>query len=197
MKLIAITPENTLTGEHDYIRHIFESGFDYVHIRKPSFGPDDMREYLSQIPDKYYPRLTLHSLPGIASAMGIGGIHLNSRMPVVPTAFSGKLSRSCHTLREIEPSKITAFEYVFLSPIFDSISKTGYMSTFAPGQLDEASHRGIINSRIVALGGMTSQNMRFLKKWNFGGAAFLGYLFNSANIAELDVKLNQIQNSNF
>ena len=40
MKLIAITPEVTQKHELEFIMAILDSGFSYVHLRKPSFSID-------------------------------------------------------------------------------------------------------------------------------------------------------------
>ncbi|MDD6809054.1 MAG: thiamine phosphate synthase, partial [Bacteroidales bacterium] len=59
-----------------------------------------------------------------------------------PTAaYSGPtaamLSVSCHSLEELSAHK-AKFDYLFLSPIFDSISKKGYSGRFTREQLLEA-----------------------------------------------------------
>ena len=71
-----------------------------------------------------------------------------------------------------------ACHYVFLSPIFDSISKKGYKHSFFNKDLEEAGINGIINERVVALGGVTPEYIPQLRAWNFGGAAFLGDIWN-------------------
>jgi thiamine-phosphate pyrophosphorylase len=71
------------------------------------------------------------------------------------------------------------FDYVFLSPIFDSISKAGYKSAFTEEMLKEASDKGIIDEKVVALGGVTFDKIPYLKKLNFGGAAMMGILVGS------------------
>ena len=64
--------------------------------------------------------------------------------------------------------------YVFLSPIFDSISKQGYRSAFDHATLKKAAHEGIIDHKVVALGGVTRQRISLLAEYGFGGAAMLG-----------------------
>ena len=64
--------------------------------------------------------------------------------------------------------------YVFLSPIFDSISKQGYRSAFDDATLKKASAEGIIGQKVVALGGVTRERVALLEKYGFGGAAMLG-----------------------
>ena len=66
------------------------------------------------------------------------------------------------------------YDYVFLSPIFDSISKAGYKSSFTEEMLKDASSKGIIDKKVVALGGVTLDMIPYLKELNFGGAAMMG-----------------------
>ena len=85
------------------------------------------------------------------------------------------ISKSCHSLKEIQ--NISNFNYVFLSPIFDSISKTGYTQAFSRTELLQAKNAGIINEKIIALGGITPENMLQITDYGFGGIAILGGLW--------------------
>ena len=69
-------------------------------------------------------------------------------------------------------------DYVFLSPIFDSISKEGYTSAFTSESIREAAEKGIIDKRVIALGGVDENNLLQVKDFGFGGAAILGGLWN-------------------
>ena len=68
------------------------------------------------------------------------------------------------------------YDYLFLSPIFDSISKVGYKSAFTEDMLKDASAKGVIDEKVVALGGVTFNRIPYLKELNFGGAAMMGAL---------------------
>ena len=97
-----------------------------------------------------------------------------TRPATIPT-----VSASCHSIAEAAAKKAEA-DYVFLSPIFDSISKQGYQAAYSDGALSEAADGGIIDSRVIALGGITAERMPMLRRWHFGGAAFLGDVWNRA-----------------
>ena len=56
----------------------------------------------------------------------------------------------------------------------NSISKQGYASAFTPKALFEAKQKGIINEKVVALGGITAANINKIKSYGFGGVALLG-----------------------
>ena len=61
-----------------------------------------------------------------------------------------------------------------LSPIFDSISKVGYKSAFTEEELRKAHHEGIINERVMALGGVTFERIPNVLDLGFGGGMILG-----------------------
>ena len=71
---------------------------------------------------------------------------------------------------------------MFLSPIFNSISKCGYNSNFSEHSLTEYAKKGLLK-KVVALGGVEANNIELLNKYELYGAAVLGYLF-SADIDE-------------
>ena len=71
---------------------------------------------------------------------------------------------------------------MFLSPIFDSISKDDYPAAFNEEELRSAAKQNIIDKKVIALGGVTYENIHLLKQYNFGGAVILGDLWNRFNI---------------
>ena len=128
MRLIAITTPGFRENEAGEIRRLLDGGWWRVHIRKPGSDPESVVRLLREIPRGYYPRLSLHDHFPLAGEFGLGGVHLNSRNPRAPRGWNGLVSRSCHTLEEIQQGD--EYDYQFLSPVFDSISKPGYLSRF-------------------------------------------------------------------
>ena len=102
-------------------------------------------------------------------------MHLNRRNSLAPSGFKGTVSRSCHSIEEIRHYQ--SLDYLFLSPIFRSISKEGYGSGFAMETLQQASDAGIINEKVFALGGIDLATLPLLRPFRFGGAAGLGALW--------------------
>lgn len=78
-----------------------------------------------------------------------------------------------HTFEEVLRYKEEC-DYLFLSPIFDSISKRGYKSRFSDEVLRRASVEGLIDSKVIALGGVTLDKIPYLRSLNFGGVAMMG-----------------------
>lgn len=166
-----------------------------MHIRKPSALPIDIENLISKIDKEYYPRLTIHYNFDIAEHFNLGGIHLSAKSPIAPQNWSGRISASCHNFAEVE-RMTTSCDYVFLSPIFPSISKSGYDARFDNYELANAKACGIINDKVYALGGVTHEKISQIRAWGFGGFAVLGYIWNSGDtetilkrVAELNAEI--------
>lgn len=200
MRLIAITPETPCTTEAECLHEvqmlatILDSGFHFVHVRKPGFTEQQMRQYISAVPTKYHCRLKLHSHFALVEELALCGMHLNHRSPTLPGTIDAtrlSISRSCHSFEELQAA--SECDYAFLSPIFDSISKQGYGSAFALADLQQFFARNPQCSNAVALGGVTPEHLRELKACGFAGAAFLGYLFNAIDATELNNRISKIK----
>ena len=173
MKLIVITRPDFYPAEAAQITLLLQQGLDTLHLRKPEATQQEVADLLDQIPASLHPHIVLHEHFELSQRYAVKGLHLNRRHSTPPTDYRGALSRSCHTFEEVSQWKAQC-SYLFLSPIFDSISKAGYASAFSPEQLAEARIQGLIDQKVVALGGVTSQHFAQLKAWGFGGAALLG-----------------------
>ena len=185
MKLVGITRPTFFKGEADAITLLLEGGLDLLHIRKPGSLSENIASLLSDIPPHLYSHL-IESFP-------LKGIHLNKRNPVCPSIHTGSVSRSCHSIEELD--HIEDIDYCFLSPIFDSISKKGYLSAFSKEELADASRKGIINSKVYALGGITPEHIPLLQEFGFGGVAVLGYLWEDITLHTLQHRINILKNS--
>lgn len=182
MKLVVITRPDFYEGETDICNKLFVSGMQSLHFRKPGASREQLVEWIEGIKPFFRKRIILHDHHDLALQYGLGGVHLNSRNPNVPGWLDRKrltLSRSCHAIAEVEACQRN-FDYVFLSPIFDSISKQGYKSCFSKEELGEAKRRGILYN-VYALGGITFENLEEVKDMGFCGAAMLGGFWRAPN----------------
>lgn len=174
MRLIVITRPDFIDSEAERIEALLsEKGVDLVHIRKPGSSPDQVRRLLMEIPKQFHSRLVLHDHFSLAGEFGLYGVHLNSRNPLPPEQWKGSVSRSCHSFDEIRVHKDRC-SYLSLSPIFDSVSKSGYLSAFSPEQIAIAVAGGIIDRKVYALGGVTFDKLPLVESMGFGGAMILG-----------------------
>ena len=181
MKLILITPPDYFVEEDQIITALFKEGLDLLHLRKPDTAPMFAERLLTLIPEEFHKRIIVHGHFYLKDEFNLKGIHLNHRNPVAPDNYKGSLSRSCHSLEELKVNK-SDFDYSFLSPIFDSISKEGYKSAFTPAQLKKAAKEDIIDKKVIALGGIDENTLKLVKDYGFGGAAIMGTLWNKFDL---------------
>ena len=185
MKIIAITTPNFIECEASVIPHLLQLGIDLVHIRKPSATSEQMALLLDSLPTWCYDQLVVHDCLELANKYNLKGVHLNRRNHTVPDNFKGSVSMSCHSLEEVEIKKDMA-DYVFLSPIFNSISKNGYNSAFSKEELHNAMKQGTIDKKVIALGGVSLANIETVKDLGFGGAALLGDIWYRTESLDFD-----------
>lgn len=185
MKLIVITTPTFFIEEDKILTTLFEEGLDYLHLRKPDTAPMFSERLLTLIPEQYRKRIVTHDHFYLKEEFNLMGIHLNHRNPNPPENYRGHISCSCHSLEEVKSRKIPC-NYVFMSPIFDSISKQNYLSTYSAEEIRQASKDGIIDKKVIALGGIDAGNIPLIKDYGFGGAAILGDLWN-----RFDTRINR------
>src|SRR6185312_3477485 len=130
MKIIIITPELTLPDETDTVNALFESGLERLHLRKADYTEESYIKYLQQIDYQYHSRIVLHSSFQLVERFDLGGLHLNSHyqkddeMMRLAEGILGKVDvfGSFHSWVEIRANQFP-YKYVFISPVYDSISK--------------------------------------------------------------------------
>ena len=170
---ILITLPRILKNEAETLAALCGAGVSVIHIRKPEASEPEIEELLKtlQALGADMSRLTIHYNEPLARKYGLGGVHL--RIEELLAGAGEGLRRSCsaHGWTEAERAATDA-DYVFLSPLFDSISKPGYRSAIDPAEAAERLRRR--KGRIVALGGIRPANLARVRRIGFDGAAVLG-----------------------
>lgn len=180
MKLIVVTAPTFFVEEDKIITTLFEEGLDILHLRKPETPAMYSERLLTLIPEKYHKRIITHEHFYLQEEFKLMGIHLNARNPKEPHDYSGHISCTCHSLEEVRNKK-HFYDYLFLSPIYDCITKAGVTSGFTAEELRQAGKSKIIDNKVMALGGITSDNILEAKDYGFGGAVVMGDLWNKFN----------------
>jgi thiamine-phosphate pyrophosphorylase len=176
MKLILITSPTYFVEEDKIITSLFEEGLDILHLRKPDTAPMYAERLLTLIPEQYHKRIVVYGHFYLKEEFRMKGIHLNLRNPNAPDHYKGHISCSCHSLEEVKERKRN-YDYVFMSPVFDSISKQDYNAQYSPEEIKKAHKQGIIDKKVYALGGIDVHNIKEVKKYGFGGAAVMGAIW--------------------
>ena len=154
MKLIVVTAPTFFVEEDKIITALFEEGLDILHLRKPETPAMYSERLLTLIPEKYHRRIVTHEHFYLKEEFDLMGIHLNTRNPHEPHDYSGHVSYTCHSVEEVKSKK----------------------------QLRAAGKERIIDTKVMALGGITPDNILEIKDFGFGGAVVLGDLWNKFNV---------------
>ncbi len=184
MRIIAISTPKVQRDDAYIIQSLIDRGVHTVHLRKPESDVDECRRLLSSLGEEYRARIVIHNYAELYSEFSLRGIHHNRDVVSLPAGYSGLRTRSCHSLEEVVQYKPN-YDYLFLSPIFDSISKVGYSSRFDAAELQRAADEGIIDDRVIALGGVTLSRVAYLHSLGFGGAAMCGAIYNTEALDSL------------
>ncbi len=184
--IIVISSSQSVRSEIRKLVELFELGLKQFHVRKPDFTDFDMMNYLSQIPEKYRTRLVLHSHYHLAESFHLKGIQVGKNRLQEGLLYQGQFQYfgySAHTFEEIEEHQQT-FSHFFISPVFDSISKENYRSSFDVSELSDflVKHSQL---NIIALGGIDNQSIKRIKSVGFKGFAVLGTIWQSKNLSEV------------
>ncbi len=179
MKPVVISAPGALPSEIDLTHALFQAGLALFHLRKPAFGESDLREYLDSFSKEERGRMVLHHHHPLCAEYGLRGVHGTAIDTEPEEPF--QRSRSCHSLDELSQIK-KGTSYVFLSPVFDSISKPGYLSAFEFQAVKAAlqMYRQTEHSAcVIALGGINSNNAATAREMGFDGVAVLGSVWQS------------------
>lgn len=196
--LIVITAEDFFDGEAQAINLLFGEGLQCLHLRKPRSLKCAIQRLLDSIDYRYHTKIVLHDCFSLTEIYTLKGVHHNTRNTVFGRQSNLSVSRSCHSIDEIKLYS-NEYDYLFLSPVFNSISKQGYIQAFTEHKLCYAHADGVINQKVIALGGIAPGNIATALQYGFGGVAVLGFLWGNfatdGNRQALTVRFKQLQHA--
>lgn len=183
-RLILLTAPTALPDEPRLLADLLAQSHGRLHLRKPNWPAARLEILIQALPAQFRPQLVLHGHPDLVRRYHLGGLHLPATLRTAgprPQLLPGQtLSTSFHSLAEISRHR-RRYDYVFLSPIFDSISKAGYASGFdlatVQARLRSVAARSGYRPQVLALGGISAENVGLLAPAGFVGAAVLGTIW--------------------
>ncbi|MBK9732165.1 MAG: thiamine phosphate synthase [Chitinophagaceae bacterium] len=206
MKLILISDPDELADELKTVTALFEAGLERFHLRKPKYSTNKIRKYLDHVPPQYRDRIVIHSHHELSVTYNLAGIHVTEqhrRKNFLRTWMMRKylkirrpnleITAGFHTLGSLK-AEHQGYSYVFLSPVFDSISKIGYRSTFHEDSLLNVIRKS--DYKVYALGGVDEERIEKAKEIGFYGVALLGSIWKSEEPLEKFKRIQQLCNSN-
>lgn len=192
MKLIVISPSGKHENETEIVTKLFESGLDTFHLRKPKYSTRQLSDYIKKIPRQFHNRIVIHSHHNLARKFNLKGIHLTKthRIRRLKTWLSIKLLKAKNPTATISVSHrrlLSLFEdeevysYVFLSPIFDSLTSK-YQSGFTEHSLRSAIQK--THHKVIARGGVDHTVIERVQTIGFEGMALYSSLWKKSNPVE-------------
>lgn len=203
MKIIVISYPKKVDNEIDIINQLFENGLENFHLRKPNYSKKQIVKFLNLIPYIYRNRIVIHSHYDLCTEYDLKGVHFTSKYYSLKSDIKNFLnnndkidfntihhkSRSFHNFHNLINCK-EKFNYVFLSPVFDSISKKNYNSVFSL----KINLKGSLSKVIIpvmALGGVNINNIEEAKEFGFKGVGLLGTIWKNDNPVESFLKIRE------
>lgn len=174
--IAVITLPEELEGEGEALSALCRRPGVTIHLRRDN--PEPLVRSVCEIcggDGRLLDRFTLHHSPALSERYGLGGTH--RRFAERGEGCHGRLSVSCHSFDEVRTVLAEGrADYMFLSPVFDSRSKKGYMSAFGRGELERflRSLSRKERQKVIALGGVDADNISSCRDTGFGGAAMIG-----------------------
>lgn len=181
MRLILFTSELSVTGEAAILKEALQAGFYRVHVKRRSFEKDSLRLFLDQFEDAELNRFVLHSEFDISAEYPVAGVHLPEKIrqeSYVLDVGLPVISSSFHTIADFE-KEIMKFEYGFIGPVFNSISKPGYQGVPALLAINDK-----LKSSAVPVGGITPGNIQMIVDSGFSKAAINGFVWEHTSPSE-------------
>lgn len=185
-EVAVICSPDDLPGEQAWLQALLEAGVERLHLRKKHWTAQQTAAFLDSLPGGYHRRLVLHAHPQLLKHYALGGFH--GPHPQAMGVDAPCRGTSVHSYEEYQ-ALYAHYDYLWLSPFFDSISKKGYAANARLWQPPPACPL----DKVVALGGITPRQLPHLARLGIHRAAVLGYIWNAKDPVKAWETLRNIQ----
>jgi thiamine-phosphate pyrophosphorylase len=187
MKIRVITHPTPLANEAMIVNSLFEAGLEWLHLRKPDLPVNIYDTLLQSVHTSFRKRIILHAHHALANIYEVGGVHLTE---MHRNSFSGEklaayieqkhqqgqqVGTAVHAKATLS-TLIPTLDYVLVSPVFESISKTNYkpVEHWNVQQL-----KSQVPFTLVGLGGIEVEKLAAAAELGFTEVAVLGTIWNN------------------
>lgn len=179
--LIIITNPVAVPNEANIINSLFDEGLELLHVRKPGIETGELKKFIEKINTEYLDRIALHQGHESARGFGINRLHFTETKrqemqeeELMQLKEENKiLSTSIHQVHEYN-NLSRCFEYTFFGPVFNSISKPGYVSSVTKDFVFPILEG---HPAVIGIGGIDVTNIMETKGMKFNGVALLGAIW--------------------
>lgn len=217
MKIFLISDEADHPREVELAKAALSLGVESYHLRKPHWGARKIRAYLNQFDFQQRQRIAVHTQSELLFEIQIARVHLKSHQVSLKQKFQTirnpeVFSHSVHSLVEVSEC-YGDFDYLFMSPVFPSISKPGHIPMWShaefkslvqglkvsPQDKELSLLKKFRPTQFVALGGVSHENISQVKDLGFEGVAILGSFWRStdpiASLREIQAKCLELEST--
>jgi len=192
-KIIVISPETPNPDLASVLNEMATLPVFKIHLRFPHSSIDETRDFLKLLSPNCAAKAVLHHHHELVLETKLSGIHYTEEFRMGDLAFEkqypGTISSTFH-----DPESIDwfLFDYVICSPIFPSISKSGYVPQYDKQEWkEEIEHEELTPA--FALGGISAAQIPECIELGFKGVVLHGELWREG-VAPIE-KLKEILNS--
>ncbi len=201
MHYIIITQPAPVINESEIVNNILDYNYATVHIRKPDYTIEELRNFIKTIAVRNHNKIVIHNHLELIHEFSLKGIHFtkhNKQLITNPYPSYISKSISTHSIDEINDLP-NLFDYYFLSPIFKSTSKPGYGGdTFHLKDIKSYIEKHP-EKKLIALSGVKLNTIKDVEKTGFYGAAILGEFWNfcayAKNLRNLPLFFQQLNHA--
>lgn len=189
MKLVVISRPRYHKGEAEMLNKLMDKYQFALHLRKPKGKRDQMKKLINAIDKRHHGRIVLHDHYDLSDEFDVAGVCLNKRSGL---DHKNGIARSIHAFNDFKGAPDTV-KYVLISPVFDSISKSGYKSVVTNNDAFMEELRGFKNTygvEVCALGGVSESKVKKAHDMGFDGVAVLGFLWRSMQHEDGEGRVN-------
>lgn len=189
MKLIVLSPSQESDLEIPFLLNMFEQGLPTYHLRKTNFSTRELKVFIGEIPEKYHNRIVIHTHHELAVKFDLKGVYISSSHKKRKINLwlrrnwfkfrKGELqvSATCRSIEDILAPNPT-YDYIFLSPVFDSASgnfQAGFSEYGLKSALKNTTHK------VIARGGISTDTIQKAHELGFSGIAFYSGIWKTKN----------------
>lgn len=168
MKLSIISLEHVFPGESELLTAFFQKEIEHIYIRKPNSTEQEIRDMINKIPEEYHHRIIVQNHFNLIRQFNLNGVLLSRRFPVAPNMEKSKgITKAVACSRVEDLGKYINFQNILFGPLFDPSSSSMLKNGFSLEKLREAKERNVINSKVVAMGGICTETILFAKSIGF------------------------------
>lgn len=183
---VVISTPDIYPDEHAIVEDLFVAGLTRFHLRKSRFSWRELREWVEALPEELLDKVVVHSQPGLVLDYGLGGLHLRAgQRPPADWPAEIPVSYACSNFDDLVRSRKPA--YATIGPVFPTEGRRRDRDN-EPQRTPEE-YVEILNSwkerpgasPLLALGGLTTENIHLACELGFDGIAVVGSVWDADN----------------